>query len=85
MKLTLAQLFYSFSAMCHRLDPALPPLKAEEEIWLGDEGLYHKMNILALHELPRYRQLIHSTGSRRQALQIEMLNLLWRECRQWLE
>lgn len=85
MKLTLAQLFYSFGTMCHRLDPALPPLRAAEEIWLGDEALYQKMNTLALQELPRYRQLIYSSGPTRQALQVELLDRLWHECRQWLE
>ena len=85
MKLTLAQLFYSFSAMCCRLDPALPPLGQEEEIWLGDDTLYQKMNTLALRELKHYQEFVYAQGHKRQALQVELLDTLWCECRQWLE
>lgn len=85
MTLTLAQLFYSFSAMCCRLDPTLPLLGEGEAVWLGDDALYQKMNILALRELERYRELTHAQGHKRQSLQVELLDELWRECRQWLE
>ena len=83
--LSLAQLFHSFSAACSRLDPTLPPLDDDEEIWLGDEKLYHKMNMLALKELSVYRQWVQATGLKRQTLQLGILNLLWGECHDWLE
>ena len=85
MKLTLAQLFYSFSAVCHRLDPSLPLFGQEEDIWLGNETLQQKMNALALRELEHYRVLIQAQGPKRQALQAELLDRLWHEYRQWLE
>lgn len=85
MNLTLAQLFTSFSAACNRLDPTLPTLGDAEEIWLGDENLYRKMNVLALKELSIYRQWVQATGLKRQTLQLGILNLLWGECHDWLE
>ena len=85
MKLTLTQLFSSFSAACNRLDPTLPGLSDTEEIWLGDEHLYRKMNALALKELPIYQQWAQATGLKRQTLQLGILNLLWGECHDWLE
>ena len=50
-----------------------------EEIWLGDEHLYRKMNALALKELPIYQQWAKATGLKRQTLQLGILNLLWGE------
>lgn len=86
---SLIDLYNLFCATCCQLDPALPLLyysKGGVSYPEPDDDLVAKLHDLAFDNLVTYRQLTQATDLQdQQYLRLEIVDLLWRECAEYMQ
>lgn len=89
MKPDLIEVCNLFCAICCQIDPSLPLIhhtKSGSFVFANvcDE-LLALLHNLAFNNLDLYRRLAQAEGKDRQLLQLDVINLLWTECKDYIK
>ena len=88
MKPNLIEVYNLFCAVCVQFDPSLPLIHHTKNGSFAyadvDDGLLTKLYDLAFSHQGLYRKLIAADGQERQLLQLEVINLLWTKCKDYI-
>ena len=90
MRYELIDLCNLFCAVCVQLDPSLPLIYHSRDGKMvypaPSDDLVSLLHDLAFDNLAIYRQLTQATDNQdRQLLKLEIVNLLWTECKDYIK
>ena len=90
MRYELIDLCNLFCAVCVQLDPSLPLIYHSHDGKIvypaPSDDLVSLLHDLAFDNLTTYRQLTQATDNQdRQLLKLEIVNLLWTECKDYIK